>query len=68
MCLRREGVRADLKLAKMWFERGVTYGDKECHDGLGIMWRDGLIDGRKDSRSASPIFLLQLGRTSLMRR
>ena len=35
----------------------ATYGDKECHNSLGIMWRGGLIDDRKDSKSASPILL-----------
>lgn len=52
MYLRGEGVPVDLKLAKMWFERGATYNDKESHNGLGIMWRDGLIDGRKDGTAS----------------
>jgi SEL1 protein len=61
MYLRGEGVRLDLKLAKMWFERGAAYGDKECHNGLGIIWRDGLIDGRKDSKAASTHFAIAAG-------
>ncbi|KAJ7594970.1 hypothetical protein C8J56DRAFT_1002681 [Mycena floridula] len=47
MYLRGEGVKADPAIAYMWFERGVEYGDRECHNGLGIIWRDGLIPGVK---------------------
>lgn len=47
MFLRGEGVKPDLALAKMWFERGAEHGDRECHNGLGIMLRDGLIPGQK---------------------
>ncbi|TFY81441.1 hypothetical protein EWM64_g2573 [Hericium alpestre] len=36
----------------MWFERGAEYGDKECHNGLGIIWRDGLVNGRRDQKRA----------------
>jgi len=61
MYLRGEGVRVDLKLAKMWFDRGAAYSDKECHNGLGIMWRDGLIDGRKDSKAAFTHFAIAAG-------
>lgn len=61
MYLRGEGVRVDLKLAKMWFERGAAYSDKECHNGLGIIWRDGLIDGRKDSKAAFTHFAIAAG-------
>ncbi|KAH9050948.1 hypothetical protein EDB83DRAFT_2317047 [Lactarius deliciosus] len=52
MFLRGEGVRVDLKLAKMWFERGAAYGDRECHNGLGIMWRDGLVAAGQDLAEA----------------
>ncbi|KZT23519.1 HCP-like protein [Neolentinus lepideus HHB14362 ss-1] len=52
MFLRGEGVKADPAIAKMWFERGAEYGDKECHNGLGIILRDGLVDGRKDTKQA----------------
>ncbi|KAI0302368.1 hypothetical protein B0F90DRAFT_1809833 [Multifurca ochricompacta] len=61
MYLRGEGVRMDLKLAKMWFDRGAAYGEKECHNGLGIMWRDGLIEGRKDSKKSSTHFAVAAG-------
>jgi len=47
MYLRGEGVKADPAVAKMWFERGEVYGERECHNGLGIIWRDGLIPGLK---------------------
>ncbi|THH01341.1 hypothetical protein EW026_g1344 [Hermanssonia centrifuga] len=36
----------------MWFERGAEYGEKECHNGLGMIWRDGLVDGKKDMKKA----------------
>ncbi|KAE9408748.1 HCP-like protein [Gymnopus androsaceus JB14] len=47
MYLRGEGVKADPVMAKLWFERGELYGERECHNGLGIIWRDGLIPGVK---------------------
>lgn len=50
MHLRGEGAKADAVLAKMWFERGAEYGDRESHNGLGIIWRDGLVDGKKDAK------------------
>ncbi|KZV61977.1 HCP-like protein [Peniophora sp. CONT] len=52
MHLRGEGVPKDPRKARMWAERGAEYGDKECHNLLGIIWRDGVIDGRKDLRKA----------------
>jgi SEL1 protein len=61
MYLRGEGVRMDLRLAKLWFERGAAYGDKECHNGLGIIWRDGLIEGRKDSKKYLAHFTVAAG-------
>jgi SEL1 protein len=61
MFLRGEGVRADLKLARIWFERGAAYGDKECHNGLGIMWRDGLVDGRRDAKKSLTNFAIAAG-------
>ncbi|KAI0294401.1 hypothetical protein BC826DRAFT_1012129 [Russula brevipes] len=61
MYLRGEGVRIDLKLAKMWFERGAFYGEKESHNGLGIIWRDGLIEGRKDIKRALSHFAAAAG-------
>jgi SEL1 protein len=47
MYLRGEGFKKDLKMARMWFERGAEYQDREALNGLGIMWRDGLVDGHK---------------------
>lgn len=52
MFLRGEGVKQDPAMARMWFERGAEYGEKECHNGLGIIWRDGLVDGKKDMKKA----------------
>ncbi|KAI0692089.1 HCP-like protein [Cytidiella melzeri] len=52
MFLRGEGVKQDPVLARMWFERGADFGEKESHNGLGIIWRDGLVDGRKDMNKA----------------
>ncbi|KAA1470562.1 HCP-like protein [Dentipellis sp. KUC8613] len=60
MYLRGEGVRQNVALAKVWFERGAEYGDKECHNGLGIMWRDGL-HGRKDVKGALRHFEIAAG-------
>lgn len=40
-------MKADPIMAKLWFERGEIYGERECHNGLGIIWRDGLIPGFK---------------------
>ncbi|GBE81290.1 HCP-like protein [Sparassis crispa] len=57
MYLRGEGVKADPMMAKLWFERGAEYGEKECHHGLGIIWRDGLVDGRTDSKKAIAHFI-----------
>ncbi|KAI0359680.1 HCP-like protein [Trametes cingulata] len=56
MYLRGEGVKQDAAIAKMWFERGAEYGEKECHNGLGIIWRDGLVDGKKDIKKAMHYF------------
>jgi len=61
MFLRGEGVRVDLKLARIWFERGAAYGEKECHNGLGIMWRDGLVDGRRDIKKSVTNFAVAAG-------
>ncbi|KAI9508559.1 hypothetical protein F5148DRAFT_1195612 [Russula earlei] len=61
MYLRGEGMRMDLKLARLWFERGAAFGDKECHNGLGVIWRDGLIDGRKDIKKSFAYFAMAAG-------
>jgi SEL1 protein len=53
MHLRGEGVKADPAVAKMWFERGAEHGDRECHNGLGIILRDGLVPGTKADPKAA---------------
>jgi SEL1 protein len=61
MALRGEGVKADPAVAKMWFERGAAYDDMECHNGLGIIWRDGLVQGRVDMKKAVEHFAAASG-------
>lgn len=61
MYLRGEGVKQDFIIAKMWFDRGAAYGEKECHNGLGIIWRDGLIGGKKDLKKANLHFGVAAG-------
>ncbi|KZT72333.1 HCP-like protein [Daedalea quercina L-15889] len=61
MYLRGEGVKADAATAKMWFERGADFNEKESHNGLGIIWRDGLVDGRKDAKKAMNYFTVAAG-------
>ncbi|KAJ6611281.1 HCP-like protein [Mycena sp. CBHHK59/15] len=57
MYLRGEGVKADAAMAKMWFERGSEHGDRECQNGLGLIWRDGLVPSLKaDSKKALAYF------------
>lgn len=57
MYLRGEGVKQDYAVAKMWFQRGAEYGDRECHNGLGILYRDALIPGTKpDIKKATAHF------------
>jgi SEL1 protein len=51
MALRGEGVKQDFGVAKMWFERGAEYGDRESHNGLGIIYRNGLL-GKPDMKKA----------------
>lgn len=45
----------------MWFERGAEYADKESHNGLGIIWRDGLVDGKRDMKRAVGYFGVAAG-------
>lgn len=52
MYLRGEGVKQDYAMAMMWFERGAEFDDRECHNMLGVMWRDGLVPGRQDMKIA----------------
>ncbi|KAF8622649.1 hypothetical protein AX15_006760 [Amanita polypyramis BW_CC] len=62
MYLRGEGVKANPAVAKLWFERGVEQGDRECHNGLGIIYRDGLIPGIKpDLKTALKHFEIAAG-------
>ena len=61
MALRGEGVKADAAVAKMWFERGASYDDRECHNGLGIIWRDGLVQNRVDVNRAMGHFAVAAG-------
>ena len=60
MHLRGEGVRQDVKTAKMWFDRGAAEGDKECLNALGIIHRDGLLDGK----AREDIALVQFARAA----
>lgn len=55
MYLRGEGVKQDYTIAKIWFERGAEYNEKECLNGLGIIYRDGLVD-KKDEKTATEHF------------
>jgi SEL1 protein len=61
MYLRGEGVKADAAMAKMWFERGAEHGDRECHNGLGIIWRDGLVQGKTDIKKSVAYFTAAAG-------
>ena len=56
MYLRGEGVKADAATAQMWFQRGVDLNEKESFNGLAIILRDGLVDGRKDLKKAMKYF------------
>ena len=60
MHLRGEGVRQDIKTAKMWFDRGAAEGDKESLNALGIIYRDGLLDGN----AREDVALVQFGRAA----
>lgn len=62
MYLRGEGVKADPAMARMWFERGADYSDRECLNGLGIIWRDALVSGTKpDLKKATQLFTAAAG-------
>ncbi|OCF76752.1 hypothetical protein I204_02453 [Kwoniella mangroviensis CBS 8886] len=43
MALRGEGGKPDYRRARLWYERAAELGDREAHNGLGIIHRDGLI-------------------------
>ncbi|GJJ08477.1 hypothetical protein Clacol_002695 [Clathrus columnatus] len=55
MLLRGEGVQQDFQAALKWFDRGAEHGDRECHNGLGIMYRDGL-GAKKDEKKSLTSF------------
>lgn len=57
MYLRGEGVKQDVKVARIWFERGAEYNEKECLNALGIIWRDGLLDKKVDEKLGYDFFL-----------
>jgi SEL1 protein len=61
MYLRGEGVKQDYAMAMMWFERGAEFDDRECHNLLGVMWRDGLVPGRQDMKIALAQFTKAAG-------
>ncbi|KAF8599931.1 HCP-like protein [Ceratobasidium sp. AG-I] len=61
MYLRGEGMKADARIARMWFMRGAEVGEKESHNGLGIIYRDGLVDGKPDLKKAATHFGLAAG-------
>ncbi|WVQ80103.1 hypothetical protein IAT38_002204 [Cryptococcus sp. DSM 104549] len=42
MALRGEGQKPDYARARLWYERAAELGDREAHNGLGIIYRDGL--------------------------
>lgn len=61
MYLRGEGVKADPAVAKMWFERGAEHGDRESHNGLGIIYRDGFPGLKPDLKIAMAHFGVAAG-------
>lgn len=61
MYLRGEGVKRDARVAKMWYDRGAEYGDRECTMGLGLIHRDGLIEGKVDLGKAVAYFTAAAG-------
>ncbi|KAG8705956.1 ERAD-associated protein [Ceratobasidium sp. 395] len=61
MYLRGEGVKPDVRVARMWFMRGAEAGEKESHNGLGIIYRDGLFDGKPDLKKAASHFSVAAG-------
>ena len=61
MHLRGEGVKQDIKVARIWFERGAEYNEKECLNALGIIWRDGLLEKKTDLKVAYEYFVAAAG-------
>lgn len=62
MYLRGEGVKQDFNVARMWFERAAERKEREGHNGLGIIWRDGLTERKKDVKKAMYHFGIAAGR------
>jgi SEL1 protein len=58
MYLRGEGVKPDAAIAKVWFERGAEHAERESHNGLGIIYRDGLVHGHRDAKLAGHHFFV----------
>ncbi|KAL7423081.1 ERAD-associated protein [Cryptotrichosporon argae] len=42
MAMRGEGQKRDYTRARLWYDRAAELGDREAHNGLGIIYRDGL--------------------------
>ncbi|KIY68091.1 HCP-like protein [Cylindrobasidium torrendii FP15055 ss-10] len=61
MYMRGEGVTKDMAMARMWFERGVELNDRECHNGLGLLIRDGLAGLKSNKDSALKHFAVAAG-------
>lgn len=54
MYLRGEGfAEQDFQKAFLWYQRGIGQGDRESHNGLGIMFRDGLGLPKDSQKSLS---------------
>jgi SEL1 protein len=62
MYLRGEGVKQDFMIARMWLERAAKFNDREAHNGLGIIWRDGLTERKKDIKKAVHHFGIAAGK------
>lgn len=53
MFLRAEGVKQDLKLAHLWFKRGVSNGDALSQYSLGLMYLNGLYVPKDPVKAAT---------------
>jgi SEL1 protein len=42
MAMRGEGMAQNYRLARLWYERAAALGEAEAHNGLGVIYRDGL--------------------------
>lgn len=60
MYLRGEGMKQDFKLSRLWFGRAAALGDREAHNGLGVIYRDGL-GVKKDLEKAFKYFQTAAG-------